>query len=270
MKWSSFLWLCLSLRACAQTVPFELHDGFLIVSKCSVGGLQKLIAVVDTGVTETTLDLRVAKRLALTMRPDAATLGTRNGVVQAVSIPAIEFGPLRSDSLSGIAADLSPLTYQMGIHPDVLIGMDLLRLRRLVVDYKSKTITFGEIPRLKYSATLVSETRLTLLDVFADGKILRFQLDTGFNVILVYGGKLRTSPLQELDSHTSALGLRLRAQPAYVRELQLGDRRIKRVTVYVTDEAPAGDPGFDGLLGPTALGIQRLAFDFEAHTVAWE
>jgi len=38
----------------------------------------------------------------------------------------------------------------------------------------------------------------------------------------------------------------------------------------VTHEGPAGNPGFDGLLGPTAIGIRRLAFNFEMHTVAWE
>ncbi|HWY70839.1 MAG TPA: retropepsin-like aspartic protease [Terriglobales bacterium] len=270
MTRSFLLCVCLSIPACTQTVSFELHQGFLIVSKCSVGNLRNLTAVIDTGVTETTLDLRVAKRLSLTMRPDAATVGTRSANVQAVSIPRIEFGPLRSESLSGIAADLSPLTYRMGIRPDVLIGMDLLGTSKFIIDYKAKTITFGETPLLKHSARLLPETRLALLDATADAKSLRLQIDTGFNAILIYGGKLRASPLQELDSHSAAFGLRLNAQPAFVGELQIGDWKGKRVTAYVTDEVPAGAPGFDGLFGPTALGIRRLAFDLESHIITWE
>jgi len=270
MKRVLFLLLCLPLRASAQTVPFDLRDGFLIVSRCSVGTLPNLVAVVDTGVTETTLDLRIAKRLALSMRPDAATVGTRSAVIQEVSIPNIEFGPLHSESLTGIAADLSPLTYQMGIRPDVLIGMDLLELKRFVIDYRTRTITFGESPSFKYSTTLVLKPHLALLDLTADGKTLRLQLDTGFNAILVYGGKLRGSPSQELDSHAAGFGLRVQAQPAYIRQAQIGNWRSKSLTAYVTDESPSTEAGFDGLLGPKALGIRRLAIDLESQTLSWE
>ena len=27
---------------------------------------------------------------------------------------------------------------------------------------------------------------------------------------------------------------------------------------------------FDGLLGPSALGLKQIAFDFERHTLSWE
>ena len=270
MKWLPLLWFGLSLHVCAQTVPFELHDGFLITSRCAIGDLRNLIAVVDTGVTETTLDLRIAKRLSLPMRTENATVGTRNAAIQAISIPRIDFGPVHSENLSGIAADLSSLTHQMGIRPDVLIGMDVLMLSNFILDYKAKTITFGSAPPLKHSAKLISVMRLALLDATIDGKRLRFQVDTGFNSILVYGGKLGASPLQEPGAHASTSGIPLRAQRAYVRELQIGDWKFNRVDVYVTDEGPAGNPGFDGLLGPTAVGIRRLAFNFEMHTVAWE
>jgi predicted aspartyl protease len=270
MKRSPFLWLLLSVGVCAQTVPFELHQGFLIVSRCSIGDLRNLTAIVDTGVTETTLDLRIAKRLSLTTRRDDAIVGTRKLAVQAVSIPKIEFGPLRLESLSGIAADLSPLTYQMGIRPDVLIGMDLLGLKKFVIDYKAKTIAFGESPSLKYSAPLVPKLHFALLDLTADGKTLRLQLDTGFNAILVYGGRLRASQLQQPDSHTAGFGLPLNAQPVSIRTLQIGNWRTKGFPAYVTDESPPGESGFDGLLGPAALGVRRLTIDLEARTLGWE
>ena len=270
MKRFLLLLFSLALPSCCETVAFEVHEGFLITATCTIGAFKNLVAVVDTGVTETTLDLRIAKRLSLTMRPGVASEGTRNAVVQAISIPNVAFGPIRSESLPGIAADLAPLTYQMGIRPDVLIGMDLLRRSAFLIDYKARIITFGASPTLKYSAQLIPEARLALLDVVADGKKLRLQIDTGFNTILVYAGKLRTSLSQELDSHSATFALPLRAQQAEVRELQIGNLRLKRVAAFVTDEAPAGDSGFDGLLGPRSLGIKRLSFDFDHHIVMWE
>ena len=100
--------------------------------------------------------------------------------------------------------------------------------------------------------------------------MLRFQVDTGFNAVLIYGGKVRASAVLQSDSHEAALGLVLRAQLAEIREFQIGGWKTKGFPAYVTDEIPGGEPGFDGLLGPKALGVRRLAFDFERHILAWE
>ena len=120
------------------------------------------------------------------------------------------------------------------------------------------------------SAAILAEARLLLLDAVVDGKSLRLQIDTGYNAILVYGGRLRSSPSEGLDSRNSAFGIPLKARASYIRELKIGTWRAKGITAYVTDEAPSGDPGFDGLLGPAALGVRLLAFDFENHIVAWQ
>ena len=149
------------------------------------------------------------------MRREGATVGTRSAAVQAVFMPKIEFGPLRVEKLSGIARPLS-FDDEMGIRPDILVGVDLLRLSKFVIDYKAKTMIFGEVPLLKYSAAILAEARLLLLDAVVDGKSLRLQIDTGFNAILVYGGRLRSSPLEELDSRNSAFGIPLKARPSHI------------------------------------------------------
>src|SRR5438270_226534 len=159
MKWTSLLWLAVSIQVFAQTVEFKLHDGYLIVAKCSIGGLQDLTAIVDTGVTETAIDMRVVKRLGLSTASDTATVGIHNRQVRAVSIPEVVFGPLKAESLAGIAIDLSYLRHQLGVRADVLIGMDLLRQQSFLIDYKAKHITFGPVPHLSHSAPLISVDR---------------------------------------------------------------------------------------------------------------
>jgi len=270
MKRVFLFFLMLPTSNFGETVGFKLHDGYLIVVKCSVGDLRDLTALVDTGVTETTLDARIAKRLGLTTRPDTATFGTHDAGVQAISIPHIAFGPLNAENLAGIAIDLSPLTHRLGIRPDALIGMDVLRQGRFVIDYRARTITFDNLPKLLHSGTLIAHTRFALVAAQAEGKSLRLQVDTGFNAILIYGNRLRLVAGGKMDAHSGTFGRDLNSRPGSVSQLNIGDWKGKQIIVYETDEEPLGQVEFDGLLGPAAIGIHRLAFDFEQGTMSWD
>jgi predicted aspartyl protease len=270
MKLIFLLFLMSSSSSFGETVGFQLHDGYLIVAKCSVGDLRDLVALVDTGVSETTLDLRVAKRLGLATRPDSATFGTHDAAVQAISIPRIDFGPVHVETLAAITIDLSALTHRLGIRPDVLIGMDLLRQARFVIDYKARTITFDDLPKLGHSAPLIPGMRFALVAAQAESKSLRLQVDTGFNAILVYGDRLHLVARGDMGAHSGTFGRDLSARPGSASQLKIGDWQGRQITVYETDDEPRGNVEFDGLLGPAAIGIHRLAFDFERGMMSWD
>jgi predicted aspartyl protease len=270
MKSLILLWMAVSIPAIAQSVKFNLHDNYLIVVKCSVAGEHDLIGILDTGVSETLIDLKLARRLSLPTTPDSATFGTRNAAVEAVSIPDIVFGPLHAQTLSGIAADLSYLTRQFGIRPDILIGMDLLRRGTFVIDYRKKEITFGPLPHLAHSAPLVADPRLLLVQVTVENQTLRLQLDTGINGILIYGGRLHIVPSSSLNSNSNLVGRAVSSQFAVLPHLQFGDWRGTQIAASLTDEEPKGITSFDGLLGPASIGVRRIGFDFQNLLVEWE
>ena len=264
------LLLLLSPSGFGESVAFTLHDGYLIVAKCSVGDLRDLVALVDTGVSETTLDLRLVKRLGLPTRADTATFGTHDGGVQAISIPQIAFGPVHAEKLAGIALDLSPLTHRLGIRPDVLIGIDLLRRRGLVIDYKARTIIFDNPPKLAHSAPLVPGTSFAMVEAQVEGKSLRLQMDTGFNAILVYGNRLPLLVQAGMYAHSGTFERDLNARMGSVSHLTIGDWKGKLVTVYETDDEPRGEVEFDGLFGPISISIHRLTLDFEDGMMSWD
>lgn len=270
MKWIFLLGLALSNQAFAQTVEFKLHDGYLIVAKCSIGGLRDLTAVVDTGVTETVIDMRLVKRLGLSTASDNATVGIHDMQVRAVSIPEIVFGPLSSASLAGIAIDLTSLNHQFGVRADVLIGMDLLRRQSFLIDYKAKQIKFGSVPHLSHSAPLISADRFLVVQAVVGPKILRLQIDTGFNAILIYGGRVQSFDDLQMNSQNESFGRRSNAQPISLLGLQIGNWKGTQIAAAVTDDEPSGVVGFEGLLGPTAIGARRLAVDFDQRAISWE
>jgi len=267
MKFKLLVVLGLAAVSAAQTVDFKLHRGFLIVVKCSISN-KDLAAVIDTGVTETAIDIKLAKRLRLPTRFDQATFGTRQSQVSAVSIPELVVGPLRKTMIAGIAIDMSGFEHQLGIHADVIVGMDVLGQSSFLIDYESKKINFGMPPSLKYASPVATVNHLLLVAAEVEKTDLTFQLDTGFNAILVYGNRLPVStPGSDSRSETILGGMTVRLT---AHSIKIGDWQGRQIAVAVTDEAPGGEKFFDGLLGPSALGARRFAFDKERHLVLWE
>ena len=267
MKYRVFLAVAISLTASAQTVAFKLHNNYLIVVRCSVANMHDLAALVDTGASETAIDLRIAKRLQLPTTEDAATFGTLRAQTAAVSIPDLVVGDLHLARVGGIAIDGSAIERQLGVHIDLIIGMDVLKQRSLMIDYKAEKIAFGSAPQFAHAARLQRGNHLALVPVILGKTRLFLHVDTGLNGILVYGARI---PVSELTLNSTAI-TPLGSEPIQMASvpLRVGDWEQRRATVAVTDDIPQEAP-FDGLLGTRALGSRRLSFDWEKGMMSWE
>lgn len=252
-----------------QTIPVKVHQGYLITAKCSVMGQPDLTAVIDTGVTETAIDLRLARHLGLSMRRDAADFVTGEGVVQAVSIPELHLGPLHAESLAGIAVDLSRMERDFGVRPDVLIGMDVLHRANFTIDYKAQQLIFGAVSDLPHSARLLPNSRFALVDATVNKKPVRLQIDTGLSGFLVYAGRVTVrSNFPVVGARAVSVAENLRADTADVL-LEVGNWRDRNMTTSVIERSSASTV-FDGLLGGRAIAHRKLSFDFEKSIVSWD
>ena len=268
MKYRIFLLLTLSLTASAQSVDFKLHSNYLILTKCSIADRRDLVALIDTGATETAVDAKLAKRLRLPLTADTATFGTGQAAVSAVSIPELILGPLHIAELSGLAVDASRIERQLGVHADVIIGMEVLERSNLLIDYKARTITFGAAPPLVHSSPLVQRKHLVLVPALIGNRELLLQLDTGLNGILIYGSRIQTAERSLNSTSTTLIGggsIQTASMP-----LRIGDWEQRQVTIAITDDQPNEAPPFDGLMGPVAIGAHRIAFDWSKGTMSWE
>lgn len=205
---SILLVVCCSMACFAEEerVGFKLERGYLIVVKCSIGGLTDLTGIVDTGVSESVVDLSIVKRLGLATQADQATFLTQRAKVFAVSIPTLRLGSVTAGPVAGIATDLHSLTADYGISPDILIGMDVLERSNLLIDYKNHQLSFTSeaIPGLAHQMPLEGEDRVPLVAVEFRGKQLHLQVDTGSSGVMIY------TPEEERGNFvdTNALGQR--------------------------------------------------------------
>ena len=51
---------------------------------------------------------------------------------------------------------------------------------------------------------------------------------------------------------------------------KLGETEFGQKNAFVVEDQEDESREFDGLLGPSALGLKQIAFDFQRHTLSWE
>ena len=258
-------------QAAEQTLPVDLYRGYLLVAHCSVAGQTGLTGVIDTGTTETVLDIGLVRRLSLRTWADSATSVDKESQVRGVSIPDLRLGPVHIGKLDGIATDLSYVRGELGRHPDLVIGMDVLHRSNFTIDYKTHSIVFGAAQALAHGTLLISDSRFALVDSKVLGKTVRLQVDTGFKGLLLYGGRLGLL-LRGVDAGAkmSEPGRTLSVHSAGLREVRIGDWRSSNLNVFMIEDGPRDFAKFDGLLGPRVLGAQHVAFDFDHGMLYWD
>lgn len=265
------LWAAAACLAANQDVPFKLAHGYVIVVKCSVADLRDVTAIVDTGSTQTVVDMRLARRLGLATHAETVTFLTQNASVLAVSIPSIQLGSIRVESMAGTAMDLSSLESELGFRPDVMIGMDILRRTSFMIDYKKRRLRFAAPRPAAHSAKLARGGRFAIIESKVLGKILRLKIDTGFNSLLVYAGRIRVLPgLAESAGWVKSAVQTARVHIFEAPEIQVGGWHAFHVAMGLTDESPPNLADFDGLLGPRLLASRRVAFDFDNMMLYWD
>jgi len=272
------------VETAGEVVPFKLQRGHLIAVRCSVGGIKNLIGIIDTGASETVLDITLVRKLSLATKADRATFITQKVEVWEVAIPGLQVGPITVDRLEGIATDLSSLTAELGIRPQVLIGMDLLHRTSFAIDYRSRRLVFGPAPLLAHNAPLVpmaSEDppwRFVLIESRIGGQKVRLQVDSGFDGLLLYRDRLSRQIRDEgatraawarSESQVAHLGQSLMASNFDAPSVKIGDWQAPH-NQLVVDGPPPGSTPFDGLIGTAFLSQRRIAFDFENGMLYWE
>jgi hypothetical protein len=199
------------------------------------------------------------------------------------------------DRLEGIATDLSSLTAELGIGPQVLIGMDFLHRSNFVIDYRSRQLVFylGAAPRLAHSAPLVSSVseasevsevserppwRFAIIESSIGGHKVRLQVDSGFDGLLLYrermpillrGEESFAATLAQGESHIANVGQSLLARSTDSPRVRIGDWQAPNTQLLVDGPPPEWAP-FDGLIGTAFLSQRRVAFDFQNSMVYWE
>ncbi len=262
---------CRAAALPAREVPFELHGHFIVV-KGSVGNLEDLNLVIDTGASATTLSPRVAGRLGLKGKTRRVFAYSTSVQVETVRIPPLRLGAVEFEPTDGWVGRLSFPDMSRSLRIDALVGLDLLRGGGLTIDYESGVLRFGPVGHGPNPVAFYGGLPFVPVSVRVRGEHLRLLLDTAAPDLILFtamtAGRLKVETTGERKRIRSEGGTAV-LRRVRLNDLSLGGVSWDSVAAFVLD-GPKPRLGVDGVLGPMALGCKRLHLDFDNNLLSWE
>jgi predicted aspartyl protease len=256
-----------------QEIPFQTYRDYLIVVQGSLGDTQRLNFIIDTGTYPSVINSGIAQKLH--MVGVAGKLAVHNQVVEAQQavLPSVQIGALRAESLQVLIRDLAFLEKGLGIRVDAVIGLDVLSLSNFSIDFTTKRIVFGSVPVFGSSTPFQSTPPWLTVQMEVDGVSVHLLLDTGASGIHLFQSRIRDRlpQLTKLGQRKSSnMGGDFRLQRMLLATTNFGETDFGQQNAFVVEDQEDTSLNFDGLLGPSALGLKQIAFDFQRRTFSWK
>lgn len=243
----------------------------------SIGGSQNYPFIIDTGAERTVVSAQLARTLNLQAGPPANLISISGaGRVSTVVVPSLEISGTQVRNIQAPALD------QAHIGAAGMLGIDSLKARRILIDFKRGTMTVApahlQEEKLDPDTIVVKAKsrygQLILVDSSIDGKKIQVIIDTGAQTSIgnlalkdkLLGRKDNMLPLIPVTL-TSVTGGQLVADFTQIRRIKVGGLTLTNVPVAFSDAEPfkkfgvANRPAL--LLGMDALRLfARVSVDF--------
>lgn len=256
-------------------IPFRLYQDYLIVVQGSLGSLEGLNFLIDTGANASSIERRIANKLQLAGEADKLSLFNQKVEVARVILPRLQLGPIRVESLPGLIQDLSPVEKALGVRIDAIVGFDVLARSSFIVDYESKKIFFGPLE----SSTLAvpfdagSPAPGVTVQLRIQGQPVRLLVDTGTALLLFYEcnlpPNLRVLPTQSVKHSFNSAMTQFDTEEVRVAEVRLGASDFGVEKSFLLNDHANCRQSINGVLGVRSLGLKWIAFDFERRRFGW-
>ena len=241
-----------------------------MVAKGSIGSLDNLTFIVDTGTSRTLMDSRIAKQLQLTGVAHKLTSFDHEIEVRLVELPDLRLGAIHAQAPAVIVMDLSGVAQRFGLHADAVVGRDILRLGSFAIDYDSRRIWFGDGEPMPSALPLEQNQPYLIVKASLDDIPLTLMIDTGCEDVVLFANRfpmeLKKGYLQ-ISQESTVAG---EVQVTQIRSGKLGVGTFPaykaRIRVIATG---SNDMGYDGIVGVSALHASRIQFNFDQMTVSW-
>jgi len=255
-------------------IPFKLRGSHLIVIQGSVGDLEPLNFLIDTGANPTAVDRKIAKKLGLQGTTGTLALFNQNTNVERIVLPSLRLGPIRATSLPGLVQDLSSVEKVLGVRIDAIVGFDVLSLSSFSIDYKSKKIIFGPIEPSPAAIPLGTGPPTFTVQLQVLDEQIRLLVDTGAADFLLFecqlSGRLRELPTRGVKRSSNSTQSLFELKEVSLPSVRLGVTDFRLQRAFLLDDNTNCGRSFDGVVGPLSLGLKRIAFDFEHRSFSWE
>ncbi len=261
-----------SLMSAPARLPFHLHWGYLVIIEGSIGNVQKLHFLIDTGANPSVVDQKIAHTLGLAEKPARVTLSTSSVQTRLVVLPSLLMGPVRDKSLPVLTQDLSYFQKALAYRVDAIVGMDVLRKSSFSINYRTKEMLFGPTGSLSFSAPFETDTPVVTIQMHSQHRQMHLVVDTGGPDLMLFQSSLSDSPDFQALGTEMVMDVSGTFQRRRVRvpEVYLGKVNIGSQIAFVVDDQKDDGDYFDGVLGVRGPQFWKIAFDFEHRRFCWE
>jgi len=272
MAWALFP-LNGSAAGLPNEVPFQFFQGYFMLVRGSIGNLQNLVFLVDTGAVPTVLDERIARRLHLQSAVEKIDVFTKMFQGKRAIAADVRLGPLRAEELPVAVLDLSFEREAVGTRVDAIVGLDLLGQSPFTFDYESKKIIFGPIDSSWATIPYHPDLPFAVVDLKIEGRTLAILVDSGTRDLVLFESAVRDRLSSVKISQVqkwSNIGGEVRVREAELANTYFGTEPWGSRKAYVLRDDGKQPYGFGGLLGTTALKARRVGLDPVRRVLAWE
>jgi hypothetical protein len=251
-------------------VPFELYQRHLVVTKGSVGQLNGLYLLIDTGTIPSVVDSRIAEKLRLQSESSRGVAFGQEMAIKSAVVDGFRIGSLQSGPVPAVVGDLS---YLSGVRIDAIVGLDVLARSSFSIDYRTRVLTFAPEGREEFVAPLELAWPFLTVRMTVAGQQMRLLVDTGSPDLVLFKARMPavlSNPPWKGDKTVHYASGAARLLRLELRQTGLGLNTWDKLPAWSLDRETAGyPPGIDGVLGVIALGCQRVRFDFERSEFGW-
>ena len=245
----------------------------------SVGGSGPYRFLVDTGAERTVISRQLAEQLGLAAG-DRTTMHSVAGSsnVATVNIPMLDVNARR------LAISNAPALETGNIGADGMLGVDTLKLQRVLFDFKRGIMEVSPSSQPTYSSdgeTVIVEAkrrhgRLLFTNATLDGHDVVVVVDTGSQIsignLALRDKLLRRGAVSEPLVIETIAGERINAQAMMVQSLQMGGVTLKKLGIAFADSPVFGQLDLDRrpalLLGMNAFrSFNQVTIDFATRQV---
>ena len=247
-------------------IPFRLVQGFGIIVKGEVGGISNLNILLDTGAVPSVLGVRLARQMGVSGPVGSFDLAKDRIQAEYTTVDDLRIGWIHAKHQSMVIIDLHELEQLLGVRIDAVVGLELFAGQNFGIDYKHRKIKLGSLGITRHSIPIeirtAAEAPYCVLPITINGQQFHVLLDTASNQFALFQGH---TPGHAIDSSRN-----LRTLVPQTMQFVVGDMALNNQIANVTQE-PHGKLGeLDGVLGPTALHMSRIEFDWEHQCLRWD